>query len=75
MVTPEQQKWVSKLFGYDYEIINRPGKTNSAADALSKRPIHLVDMLTAPVNEEPIEGPIDNSESQLNAINSPHFHL
>ena len=35
--TPEQQKWVAKLLGYDYEIIFRPGRDNSAADALFRR--------------------------------------
>ncbi|RVW15980.1 Transposon Tf2-8 polyprotein [Vitis vinifera] len=37
VATPEQQKWVAKLLGYDYEIIFRPGHENSAADALSRR--------------------------------------
>jgi hypothetical protein len=31
----EQQKWVIKLFGYDYEIIYKKGKDNVVADALS----------------------------------------
>ena len=34
---PEQQKWVVKLMGYDYEIIYRPGRENSAANALSRK--------------------------------------
>jgi hypothetical protein len=32
----EQQKWVTKLFGYDYEIIYKKGKDNVVADALSQ---------------------------------------
>lgn len=35
--TLEQQKWVAKLLGYDYEMIFRPGRDNSAANALSRR--------------------------------------
>lgn len=35
ITTSEQQKWVSKLFGYDYEIMYKPDKDNQAADALS----------------------------------------
>lgn len=32
----DQQKWLSKLLGYDYEIIYRSGSSNRAADALSR---------------------------------------
>jgi hypothetical protein len=33
--SPEKKKWVTKIFGYDYEIIYRKGKDNVVADALS----------------------------------------
>jgi hypothetical protein len=35
--SPEQQKWVTKLFGYDYEIICKKGKDNVVVDALSRK--------------------------------------
>lgn len=38
VATPEQQKWMAKLMGYDYEIVYRSGRENAAADALSRRP-------------------------------------
>jgi hypothetical protein len=35
--SPEKQKWVTKLFGYDYDIIYKKGKENVVADALSQK--------------------------------------
>ena len=35
--SPEKQKWVTKLFGYDYNIIYKKGKENVVADALSHK--------------------------------------
>ena len=32
-----QQKWISKLLGYDYTIVYRKGQENTIADALSRR--------------------------------------
>ncbi|XP_058733853.1 uncharacterized protein LOC131605523 [Vicia villosa] len=36
--TPEQQKWAAKMQGFSFEIFYKPGKTNSVADALSRKP-------------------------------------
>jgi hypothetical protein len=33
----KQQKWVTKLFGYDYEIIYKKGKEIVVVDALSRK--------------------------------------
>jgi hypothetical protein len=35
--SPEKQKWVTKLFGYDYGIIYKKGKDNVVADKLSRK--------------------------------------
>jgi hypothetical protein len=35
--SPEKQKWVTKLFGYDYGIIYKKGKYNVVVDALSRK--------------------------------------
>jgi len=69
VVTLEQQKWVSKLLGYDYEIIYRPGRTNSAADALSRRPVQEVELL----EEAELEAERNTTKHQLQAISSPQF--
>jgi hypothetical protein len=34
---PKQQKWVTKIFGYDYEIIYKKRKDNVVVDALSRK--------------------------------------
>lgn len=33
VATPEQQKWVVKLMGYDYKILYKPNRENSTVDA------------------------------------------
>jgi hypothetical protein len=33
----EQQKWVTKILGYDFEIVYKKGKKNVVANALSRK--------------------------------------
>jgi hypothetical protein len=33
----EQQKWVTKILGYDLEIVYKKGKQNVVVDALSRK--------------------------------------
>ncbi|XP_070669135.1 uncharacterized protein [Malus domestica] len=58
-----QQKWVSKLLGFDYEIQYRSGVENTVADALSKVPN---------VNSELVEKPV-HLDMELTAIIYPYF--
>ena len=32
-----EKKWVTKIFGYDYEIFYKKGKENVVVDALSRK--------------------------------------
>jgi hypothetical protein len=35
--SPQKNKWLAKMLGYDYEIIYKKGQENSVADALSRQ--------------------------------------
>ncbi|KAM1172602.1 hypothetical protein ACFX2G_023167 [Malus domestica] len=59
--TAFQQKWVSKLLGYDYEIQLKNGSQNAAVDALSR--LHGVPQLLEPVPQ---------SIKECNAISYPY---
>lgn len=57
----EQQKWVSKLLGYDYEIIYKKGIENVAADALSRLP----EQAALAAISTPIFGGLDDIRAEL----------
>lgn len=37
VTTTDQQKWITKLMGLDYEIAYKKGKENMVADSLSRQ--------------------------------------
>jgi hypothetical protein len=43
----EQQKWVTKILGYDFEIVYKRGKQNVVADALSRNDEYVEAFLCA----------------------------
>jgi hypothetical protein len=43
----EQQKWVTKILGYDFEIIYKKGKKNVVVDALSRKDEYVEAFLCA----------------------------
>ena len=66
------QKWLTKLLGYDFEILYQPGLQNKAADALSsmEQPLELNTMTTTGiVDVELIWKEVENDEQLQKIIN------
>lgn len=53
ITTPNQQKWLSKLLGYNYVVEYKAGAQNIVPDALSrKEEIHMLMGLSQPIFED-----------------------
>ena len=62
--TIPQNHWVSKLFGYDFQVEYRQGRLNVVADALSRRD-----------GEAPLLAVLLDSAPSLAALSVPAFQL
>jgi hypothetical protein len=47
LFSKEQQKWVTKMLGYDFQIIYKKGRQNMVADALSRKEEDIEGLLCA----------------------------
>jgi hypothetical protein len=45
LFSKEQQKWVTKMLGYNFQIIYKKGRQNMVADALSRKEKDTKDLL------------------------------
>ncbi|KAL0302716.1 UNVERIFIED_CONTAM: Retrovirus-related Pol polyprotein from transposon [Sesamum angustifolium] len=52
--TPGQQKWLTKLLGYDFEIHYTPGRDNPVADALSRLPFSTLLLFSVMSSATPV---------------------
>ena len=69
-VQPQFQKWLTKLLGYDFEILYQPGHQNKAADALSRmeQPVELHSLTTTGIIDvKLIEQEVEN-DAELKKI-------
>ena len=71
VIQPQYQKWISKLLGYSFEVVYKPGLENKAANALSRVPSSVqLNQLTAPklIDIEVIKTEVAQDEKLKNLI-------
>jgi hypothetical protein len=65
--TPAQQKWISKLLGYDFSVENKRGRENRVADALSRVLINEEETIPGVVIEAEVGDKESESKTNANA--------
>lgn len=73
--TQEQQFYLTKLLGFQYEILYRPGKCNQVADALSRQEEFLIHCNVLSVIQNPIFAAIREANNSDVEMQNKHLQF
>jgi hypothetical protein len=75
-LTPRQARWVQLFSEHDFNLYHLPGKDNFAADALSRRPDHVIannnPSLSAQELKLQCSRTLQDTVNRLNVLRLPH---